>query len=159
MIFALITSALHAQISDPEISGTIGRTQVTGDDVRKHYVTSLGVSFKARLGEPKLGKPQVKVDYELFNGSFWMDYALTGSWFIQSERERKRFRPFFQLGATYGATVSPPDDFKLFGVSLGTGFTNVIRDGLFVRPELRFKVLGRSATVLLQPAFSIGWQF
>jgi hypothetical protein len=158
MIFALITSALHAQISDPEISGTVGRTQVTGDDVRKHYVTSLGVSFKARLGKPQLGKPQVKVDYELFNGSFWMDYALTGSWFIQGERERKRFRPFFQLGATYGATVSA-DNFELFGVSLGTGFTGTIGDGVFVRPELRFKVLGRSATVLLQPALSIGWQF
>jgi hypothetical protein len=87
-----------------------------------------------------------------------MDYALTGSWFIQGERERKRFRPFFQLGATYGATVSA-DNFELFGVSLGTGFTGTIGDGVFVRPELRFKVLGRSATVLLQPALSIGWQF
>jgi hypothetical protein len=151
---SLQTAGGQTRLSDVEVSGSVGGARVSGDSITPTFVPWWGASIKA-----KIGRPEFKVDYEYFRDTYHVSYAISGNWFIQSAPQK--VRPFVYIGGAFGETRSfrLNPDYNLFGISLGTGFTVAAEEGFWIRPELRWKWMGLSSTMLIQPGISVGWRF
>ena len=163
-----LCAAAAAQAQDIEVSVAGGWGRVVQDDSARRDIDWAGASFKTRLGRPEL-----KVDYETFTRTFTNEkerfHLFTAGWMIQSDR--RRVQPFFLVGWTLGVQnstrdlgpTSPPvprhSRNGVMGLALSGGASLGSRGPFFVRPELRWKLLGAGPISILQPGLSAGWRF
>ena len=169
MLVILLLSA-DAFAQDREISATAGVGHVDGEDANDQWFSMLGLSFSARLW-----RPEIKIDYE------HLDWDRTGNlhvigvgWLIQ--KRATKLRPFFQWGILGGVqrqrfsgTIGRPDFAPLSvertftnaftGVALSTGFTADVRKQFFIRPEVRWKIIGPGPFMVTVPTVSAGYRF
>ncbi|PYS54373.1 MAG: hypothetical protein DMG13_08425 [Acidobacteria bacterium] len=171
VVFLQLANSVAAQ--GIEISSPAGFGHVDGEDVSGQYIPVFGVSASG-----KLGRPEIKVDYEYINwnrggGNLHM---IGFGWLIQAHRPS--IRPFFQLGWTFGIQRShfegtvpgrlpgdPPqfinvtDTDKFQGLALSAGVTFPLQKRFFLRPEFRWRVIGPRPMMFSLPSLSAGWRF
>jgi hypothetical protein len=174
VVLILLSMTTLAAAADVEISGAAGFGYVTGEaeDVRAGYIPGFGVSMSSRLG-----RPEIKVDYEYINRDRTGNLHMMGvGWLIQAEPQK--IRPFFQAGWTFGIERSyiqqvvpgpgpndPPIVFsrtatdKFQGLALSTGLTISTGARLFVRPEFRWRLIGPGPMMIAMPAVTLGYRF
>src|SRR5688572_13180450 len=128
--FCFAPNVAQAQ-SDFEISGTAGGLHASADDAVSVYSGWVGASFKARLGRPEL-----KVDYEFFRRNFSTArqsvHLIGAGWLVQ--RRSGRVRPFYQVGWTFGVETSDRNRNSrngFMGIALSAGLKANVTDRLF----------------------------
>jgi hypothetical protein len=144
-----------AAAADLEVSGAAGFGYVTGEaeDVRAGYIPGFGVSISSRLG-----RPEIKVDYEYINWDRNGNLHMVGvGWLIQAEPQK--IRPFFQAGWTFGIERFSGATDKFQGLALSTGLTISTGTRLFVRPEFRWRLIGPGPMMMAAPAVALGYRF
>ena len=78
-------------------------------------------------------------------------------WFIQSDP--KPTRPFFQIGWVFGIDPDPRFADKFMGLAVSAGLTRSIGSRFFIRPELRWKMIGPGPMMLTMPVVGGGFSF
>ena len=170
MVCSLLFVSL-APAQDREVSVIGGLGHADGEDVSDEWFSMAGASFSARLW-----RPEIKVDYEHLNLDRTGNLHFIGvGWLIQ--KHTTKVRPFFQWGVLAGfqrqrftGTIGRPPNFPpvfvdrtftnaLGGVALSTGFSVDFRGQFFIRPELRWRVVGPGPFMVTTPAISLGYRF
>ena len=164
--------SVAAQGGEFEVGGVAGYGGVIGEDVRDQSYGYGGAFFQTRLG-----RPEVKVDYEYHAWDRLGPLHMIGvGWLIQAKPRKSR--PFFQVGwvwaferhrvrGTFPGRL--PDDPPVFvdrsitetlqGLALGAGVTLDVGNRFFIRPELRWRGLGPGPMMMFLPAVSVGVRF
>jgi hypothetical protein len=171
--------AVRLSGADIEVSASGGYGHIGGEaeDVSAQFAPLLGLSFSAPLG-----RLQVKTDYEHVN---WKDrpgnlHMLGVGWLIQ--RRSGTTRPFFQVGWALGIERSHFEGFvptasgvpvpmhpivfvsrtntnTFQGLALSGGITKSLGKGFFVRPEVRWRLIGPGPIMLTVPTVTLGRSF
>jgi hypothetical protein len=150
-------AALDCAAQDVEISVAGGWIDVDQDDATSANAGWVGSSFKVRIR-----RPEIKVDYETFRRNYpnarQRFHLVSAGWLIQTDP--RRVRPFFFLGWTLGVQTSEGRQNQGFqGLATAAGLTVSPSGKFFIRPELRWKLLGPGPMSLIEPGAAVGWQF
>jgi hypothetical protein len=168
-----------ALASDLEASATGGYGRVGGEneDIAAQWAPLVGASFKFRLLAP-----EIKIDYEHLN---WKErpanlHMIGVGWLIQFRSGQTR--PFVQVGWTFGIershfeglvkiqpgvpvpgnepvfmSITTTDKFQ--GLAVSSGITRTVGKDFFIRPELRWRLIGPGPIMLTVPAVTLGYRF
>jgi hypothetical protein len=155
VVFLILGVAADGWSRQTQLSGIGGYGHITGEDVRSQFAPTVGASLNLRL----IG-PEIKIDYESVPWDRGGTLHLIGAgWFIQSEP--KPTRPFFQIGWVFA--IEPDARFvsanKFMGLAASAGLTRSLGSRFFIRPELRWKMIGPGPIMLTMPVVSAGFSF
>jgi hypothetical protein len=148
-IFGVATDGRARQ----EVSGIAGYGRITGEseDIRGQFAPTVGASLILRLH-----RPEIRIDYENVlwdkNGRL---HLVGAGWFIQSRP--KAIRPFFQLGWMLGVERNSTQGFQ--GLAVSAGVTRDVGGRIFIRPEVRWKLIGPGPIMLITPMIGAGYRF
>ena len=155
VVFLILGIAADGLARQTQLSGIGGYGRIEGEDVREQSAAAVGVSWNLRLFGP-----DIKIDYEYIAWDREGPLHLIGAgWLIQGDP--KPTRPFFQFGWVFGIEPesSPRVADKFMGLAASAGFTGSIGSRFFIRPELRWKMIGPGPMMFVMPVVGTGFSF
>ena len=161
VLVLLVSTTAHAQqpaAARNEVNVAVGGMRIVQDDAGDASSSWGGVGF-AR--ETESGAGAFFVTYEHFRRSYPGDaqrfHAVAAGWRFQMRRPA--VRPFVEVGWVVASQQSGREDEAFHGPGAAAGLTVRLRAGLFVRPQVRLKILGPGPLVTTQGGVAVGWQF